>query len=97
MTGEVNGYLYYKGRLQTGAGTRVVSVVQNEGSDLADVITRYLVAADGSILKNADNVEGLNGTFSSNASGVATTFTGTSESAAGPADADFSAYIGTTG
>ena len=94
ITGEVAGYLYYKGRLQIGAGTRVVSVVKNEGSDLADVITRYLVDASGKILKNADNVEGLGGTFSSNASGVATAINGASEAAVGPADADFSAYIG---
>ena len=94
ITGEVGGYLYYKGRLQTGAGTRVVSVVKNEGSDLADVTTRYLVDASGKILKNADNVEGLGGTFSSNASGIATAINGTSEAAVGPANSDFTAYIG---
>ena len=95
ITGEVGGYLYYKGRLQTGDGTRVVSVVKNEGNErTADVINRYLVDASGKVIKNADNVEGLGGTFSSNASGVATAINGTSEAAVGPADADFTAYIG---
>lgn len=95
ITGEVGGYLYYKGRLQTGDGTRVVSVVKNEGNErTADVINRYLVDASGKILKDADNIEGLGGTFSSNASGIATAINGTSEAAVGTADADFTAYIG---
>ena len=94
LTGDVSGYLYYKGRLQTGAGTRVVSVVKEEGDKLADVTARYLVDASGKILKNAYDVAGLGGTFSSNASGIATAIGGTSETAVGPADADFTAYIG---
>ena len=94
LTGEVNGYLYYKGRLQTGTGIRAVTVVKNEGSDLADVTNRYLVDASGKILKNAENVQGEGGTFSSNAAGIATAVNGTSERAQGPAEADFTAYIG---
>lgn len=94
LTGEVNGYLYYKGRLQTGTGIRAVTVVKNEGSELADVTNRYLVDGSGKILKNAEGVQGEGGTFSSNATGIATAVNGTSERAQGPAEADFTAYIG---
>ena len=71
-----------------------MNVVKQEGDKIADVTVRYLVDASGKILKDADSVEGLGGTFSSNASGIATTINGTSEEAVGPADADFTAYIG---
>ena len=49
LTGELDGYLYYKGRRQTGSGTRAVYYSKNEDSNSADVIVEYLVDAEGKI------------------------------------------------
>ena len=55
ITGEFGGYLYYKGRLQTGSGNRVVSVPQNEIKEAAETFKDYAVDAAGKILTGVDS------------------------------------------
>ena len=108
LTGELDGYLYYKGRRQTGSGTRAVYYSKNEDSNSADVIVEYLVDAEGKILKNAVNVQGEaqtdgqgNGrgeaaTFSSDEKGHIVAISGARPVyAVGPSGADLKNVIGT--
>ena len=95
VTGEREGYLYYKGRRQVGSGVRAVTYSTNEDSRLADVMVTYLVDADGKILKNASGVTSGDAVFSSNEKGNPTSISGASEEkAVGPSFAELSHYIG---
>lgn len=55
ITGVHNGYLYYKGRLQTGSGNRVVKVPQNEIKEASETFRNYAVDAAGKILSDAES------------------------------------------
>ena len=95
LTGELDGYLYYKGRRQIGSGTRAVYYSKNEDSRLADVNVEYLVDAEGKILKNAQNVQGEGGTYSSNDKGIIVSINGERPvPAVGPSGADMKHVIG---
>lgn len=94
VTGVYDGYLYYKGRRQTGSGVRGVTYVLNEEKDTVQRTATYLVDEAGKVVPNANNLESNGAVWSSDASGNVTRQSTAGEMARTVAEADMSVFIG---
>lgn len=94
VTGVYDGYLYYRGRRQAGAGIRGVSYDANEGKSENVRMVSYLVDSTGKLVLNADNLESNGSVWSSSAAGLVTGSSGDIERARTVSWEDVSVHIG---